>query len=146
MTGGWVSEAVSWQLRRDPLVGWYPLLSDVSLNLQIRRCRHTFRRHMGEHSSVALHPLSLLPLVQNPGTPRHTTKPTVESEDGKRPTVFLPANMSTLWFLALVSKWKQCCFFSFTLQPAARVECQSSFLRICLSPASPPSLPPPGLH
>lgn len=94
-------------------------------------------------------PLAFLPLL-NPWDLVEFTKSTLESKEGKYPAVF-PSQMcaisGALWF-RLNSKWKQCCFFSFTPPHSSRTACQTTFLWIISDMRDPfqPSLVPLWLH
>lgn len=73
-------------------------------------------------------PLAFLPLV-NLWDCVESTKSTLESKGGKYPAAYLSqmcAISGTLWF-QLNSKWKQCCFFSFTPPPSSRTACSGRF-------------------
>lgn len=94
-------------------------------------------------------PLAFLPLL-NPWDLVESTKSTLESKEGKYPAVYLSqmcAISGALWF-RLNSKWKQCCFFSFTPPPSSRTACQTTFLWIISDMRGPfqPSLAPLCLH
>lgn len=81
-------------------------------------------------------------------------KSTLDSKERKYPAAYLSqmcAVSGALWF-CLNSKWKQCCFFSFTPPSSSRTACQAAFLWIISDMRGPfqPSLTPlpvwPGIH
>lgn len=102
----------------------------------------------------ASEPLTFLPLLY-PRDPVESTKSTLKSREGGIGIIaglffFPPSKVcavpGALWF-RLKSKWKQCCFFSFTPPPSSRTACQNIFSWIISDTRGPrftclPCLPP----
>lgn len=132
-TGCCLTEAVCWQTH------------DLSIRLLFELQAYELLTNSDTAWRRTAVPLAFLPLL-NPWELVESTKSTFESKEGKYPAVF-PSQMcaifGALWF-RLNSKWKQCCFFSFTPPPSSRTACQTTFLQIISDMRGPfqPSLAP----
>lgn len=139
-TGCCPTEAVCWQTHgRKPLPR--RLISQISLWTSSLWAADKLRLCMAAYCSAPCLPSSSQSL-----RPCGIYKVNIKSEEGKYPAVFpspMCAIFGALWF-RLNSKWKQCCFFSFTPPPSSRTACQTTFLWIISDMRGPfqPSLAP----